>query len=652
MKKIPWSFPFIFFLFLTMAVIERPIAQADAATPGQIVINELAWMGTTTTPNDEWIELRNTTSADIDLNGWVLKAQDGTPTILLTGIIPANHTYLLERTDDISVPGIEADQIYTGVMENGGEILELLDNTGAVIDTVETWYAGDNASKATMARTNTGDWETSTIHYDLGLGTPREPNFIDPGSLMGHVNQVLNGLGAINVYFNKDALTDYATPNNFANYAVNLETRLQKRIHDAKKTIDLATYEINLSGIVDALIDRAAEGVTVRVIADAKTPEDEDAERIGRYETMRIYLEKMKRGRDSVVGTDDDIHLFADSPIFAVTDSFLRKEQGLPDKPTGLQRKRLAVGNQTVSGHLLADAEQKTDGGYFAPGPQMHNKYVIIDAAWVWTGSWNFTVTGLYGSESNRQSGLLEGNTQHAVELHSPELAAIFKTEFDESCGSAGPVPDPEISNYHNRKGDNTPHQITVGGRNVEIYFSPGDDAIGHLRDYINNEAHSSVYFTIFAWSTQSLVDALKVKWEGSPDDQQGTLTGFDLKGVFDSSFWNQWWSASIDMTGRQGSRESTNNPNTRWANTPPVFRDGEERKLHSKTMIIDVCTDSDPAVVIGSTNWSTNGNDINDENLLIIHDGRIANQFLQEFYARYQMASGPIPDPSSFVCQ
>jgi phosphatidylserine/phosphatidylglycerophosphate/cardiolipin synthase-like enzyme len=147
-------------------------------------------------------------------------------------------------------------------------------------------------------------------------------------------------------------------------------------------------------------------------------------------------------------------------------------------------------------------------------------------------------------------------------------------------------------------------------------------------------------------------VDELKLKWEGSKADQQGTLTGFEVKGVFDGGFWNQWWSASIDMKGRDASRSSENNPNTRWANPAPVFPDREARKLHSKTMIIDVCTDSDPTVIIGSTNWSANGNNINDENMLIVHDAKIANQFLQEFYSRYDSAGGTLPNDAQFACE
>jgi phosphatidylserine/phosphatidylglycerophosphate/cardiolipin synthase-like enzyme len=175
------------------------------------------------------------------------------------------------------------------------------------------------------------------------------------------------------------------------------------------------------------------------------------------------------------------------------------------------------------------------------------------------------------------------------------------------------------------------------------VYFSTGDDAIGRMRELVKNEADINTYFTIFAWSDQGLVDELKNKYEGSYNDLEGTLTGFDVKGLFDYSFWNQWWSASVDMTGRTASQTSTDNPNTRWANPAPVYKANEDRKLHSKTMIIDADTSSDPTVVVGSTNWSNNGNNVNDENMLIIHDVAIVNQFVQEFNARYTNAGGSL---------
>lgn len=153
----------------------------------------------------------------------------------------------------------------------------------------------------------------------------------------------------------------------------------------------------------------------------------------------------------------------------------------------------------------------------------------------------------------------------------------------------------------------------------------------------------TSLYFCIFAWSDSALENVIKQKWEGSARDSEGEWTGFELKGVFERLFWNQWWSANLNMTGQTAPRVSETNPNIRWAVTPPIFRDRESRKLHHKYMIIDADTAFNPTVITGSANWSRNANAINDENTLFIHDARIANQYAQEFYARYEQAGGEL---------
>src|SRR4030042_3038094 len=98
---------------------------AFAGGPLDVVINEIAWMGTTFSYNNEWIEFYNNTALTANIDGWVLKAADDTPKINLTGTILSNGFFLLERTDDNTLPDIPADQIYTGVLENAGENLEL-----------------------------------------------------------------------------------------------------------------------------------------------------------------------------------------------------------------------------------------------------------------------------------------------------------------------------------------------------------------------------------------------------------------------------------------------------------------------------------------------------------------------------------------------
>jgi len=136
-----------------------------------VAINEITWMGTPTSDNDEWIELFNNAASDDDLTGWTLTATDGTPNIALSGVIPAGGHFLLERTDDSTVPEVPADQIYTGALGNRGEILDLRDDDAGLQDQVDACCAGDNTTKETMQRVDTQvtgteptNWERRRTH--------------------------------------------------------------------------------------------------------------------------------------------------------------------------------------------------------------------------------------------------------------------------------------------------------------------------------------------------------------------------------------------------------------------------------------------------------------------------------------------------------
>src|SRR3989344_8218114 len=103
--------------------------------------------------HDEWIELKNISGSDIRLDGWTLRAEDGTPDIRLSGTVRGGGYFLLERTDDSTMPSVPADQIYAGALSNSGEQLELKDSGGVLIHSVlakSGWPAGDNTTKNTM----------------------------------------------------------------------------------------------------------------------------------------------------------------------------------------------------------------------------------------------------------------------------------------------------------------------------------------------------------------------------------------------------------------------------------------------------------------------------------------------------------------------
>lgn len=156
---------FCIFIIILTFFISCSIVSAD------VIINEIAWMGTSVSANAEWIELYNDSNEEIALEGWILSATDASPTIHLSGSISGAGYYLLERTSDETVPGISAKVLFTGSLANTGEQLQLKDSNGAVIDRIDAlsgWPSGDNVTKETM-QWNGAQWVT-------GTPTPNEAN--------------------------------------------------------------------------------------------------------------------------------------------------------------------------------------------------------------------------------------------------------------------------------------------------------------------------------------------------------------------------------------------------------------------------------------------------------------------------------------------
>ena len=162
-------------------------------TPLSLLINEIAWVGTIASFDDEWIELYNPGLTPINLSlGWRLVADDGSPDITLTGTITAGDYYLLERGSDNVVQGIDADLIFTGSLGDADEILRLRAPDGTVVDTAYSdggaWPAGIPSPASSMERVGVitdGNlsWSTfqgASVALDAGNnainGSPNNPN--------------------------------------------------------------------------------------------------------------------------------------------------------------------------------------------------------------------------------------------------------------------------------------------------------------------------------------------------------------------------------------------------------------------------------------------------------------------------------------------
>jgi len=74
-----------------------------------LVINEIGWRGTSATDTREWIELYNNYSEELLLDDFSIRDKAGNTVIQLSGTIPAQSYYLIEREDDAVVSDVVAN---------------------------------------------------------------------------------------------------------------------------------------------------------------------------------------------------------------------------------------------------------------------------------------------------------------------------------------------------------------------------------------------------------------------------------------------------------------------------------------------------------------------------------------------------------------
>lgn len=247
----------------------------------------------------------------------------------------------------------------------------------------------------------------------------------------------------------------------------------------------------------------------------------------------------------------------------------------------------------------------------------MHNKFVVIDAnssnandAIVWTGSCNWNAEQFHSDENN------------VVIIQDQPLAQAYQTEFNEMWGSTTSIPNSTLSKFGPFKSDNTPHYFTIEGKVVECYFSPSDGTTNHLINLINS-ADNDLNFGVYTFTRQDLADTIAYK----------ISRGVKTTGIMDQ--YSLGFSANTILAPIMGNKlKIYSDPNYIY---------------HSKHLIVDACLpNSDPAVEVGSHNWSTAAETKNDENILIIHDDTIANVFLQAYKASFNRLLGVLTPCSS----
>ena len=166
------------------------------------------------------------------------------------------------------------------------------------------------------------------------------------------------------------------------------------------------------------------------------------------------------------------------------------------------------------------------------------------------------------------------------VIVHSKFIAQNYEDEFEEL--QRGIIQGKKVK---------TP-LVLLNGNLIETYFCPEDSCKEHVLDALE-KAKSSIYFMTFSFTDDDIGKLLLQK-----------SSSIEVKGLFDKSQNSKW--SEYDRLKDFSAKVSS---------------------LHHKVFIID-----NETVITGSYNPTANGNERNDENLLIIHDKTAAERFVEEF--------------------
>ncbi|MBT3336605.1 MAG: DUF1669 domain-containing protein [Anaerolineae bacterium] len=211
----------------------------------------------------------------------------------------------------------------------------------------------------------------------------------------------------------------------------------------------------------------------------------------------------------------------------------------------------------------------------------MHDKFVIIDRTELWLGSMNFTIGGGYKDNNN------------LLRIRSQKLIENYQTEFDEMFVDDHFGPD-TVSD--------TPNPVIfVNGTMIETYFSPDDGVAEVIVDLLDN-AQESIYFMAYSFTSDDISEAI----------QSRARDGVIVAGVMDHS----------QVASNQGGEYDV----LAQADID-VREDGIKGLMHHKVFIID-----EEIVITGSYNFSRSAEERNDENIIVIFNADIAQEFLKEF--------------------
>jgi phosphatidylserine/phosphatidylglycerophosphate/cardiolipin synthase-like enzyme len=325
--------------------------------------------------------------------------------------------------------------------------------------------------------------------------------------------------GWLKVYF-----TNPNPPDNTSN---GIDQFVVPVLNSATQTIDVASFDLNLPSVVNALAEASQRGVKVRVVVDEEN------------------------------GSQDlDAKLSPGNKAFKTLDVF--------------KAAKIPVVNGGRSNGL------------------MHNKMIIVDGKTLFMGSWNMSYNDTFRNNNN------------LLQITDPTLIANYQAKFNELFVN-------KAFGTHAKVGAQKP-SMTIDGVQVENYFSPVDEVMQKLVQYVKG-SRKSIRYMIFTYTHPDLSAAMIAQ----------AKAGVDVRGVIENRGASQ--GALVPL----------------FCAKLPVKVDGNKYTMHHKVMVID-----DSIVVTGSFNFTDSADTANDDNLLVIHSPAVAALYLQEFERVDSIAQPP----------
>lgn len=209
----------------------------------------------------------------------------------------------------------------------------------------------------------------------------------------------------------------------------------------------------------------------------------------------------------------------------------------------------------------------------------MHHKFAVADGQRVWTGSANWTTSGL------------RSNANDAVRIDNPELASRYTEAFERLF-------------IEEKFGESTlgisAQPVMIDESNVRVYFAPHPQLEDEIVRYIQ-EAEQSIRIAMFAYTNDKIHKALL-----------DAMT----RGVNIQALWGNRTRRDCDVS------EIDEMLQLSTGYIVPIAG-----AMHHKFALID-----DRRLITGSANWSANGMNHNDENILVIEHPALIRAYNNHF--------------------